>query len=228
MRRLPVYFLLDVSGSMYGEPIAALNSALRSLLNELNRDPQSIDSVALSIITFGLKVEELFPLTELPAVQLAEIDCPRSGPTFTGKALELLHEKVSQDVRKSTPEQKGDFRPLLFLFTDGKPSDVAVYDAIVPKIKALNFATIVGCAAGNLADETKLRQLTETVLHLETADSVTLGQFFQWVSSTIDENLAPTPAKDENSEQANEARDDGSTSYEDFLPPPPDEVNIII
>ena len=98
----------------------------------------------------------------------------------------------------------------------------------MPKIKALNFATIVGCAAGNLADETKLRQLTETVLHLETADSVTLGQFFQWVSSTIDENLAPTPAKDENSEQANEARDDGSTSYEDFLPPPPDEVNIII
>lgn len=222
MRRLPVYFLLDVSGSMYGEPIAALNSALRSLLNELNRDPQSIDSVALSIITFGLKVEELFPLTELPAVQLADIDCPRSGPTFTGKALEMLFEKASQDVRKSTPDQKGDFRPLLFLFTDGRPSDVAVYDEIVPKIKALNFASIVGCAAGNLADESKLRQLTDTVLHLETADSVTLGQFFQWVSSTIDENLAPQNSASTESETPSRPAD------EEQLPAPPDEVNIVI
>lgn len=221
MRRLPVYFLLDVSGSMFGEPIAALNSALQSLLNELNRDPQSIDSVSLSIITFGLKVEELFPLTELPAVQLPEIICPRSGPTFTGKALKLLHDKVSSDVRKSTPEQKGDFRPLLFLFTDGKPSDVAVYDEIAPKIKDLNFAAIVGCAAGNLADETKLRQLTDTVLHLETADSVTLGQFFQWVSSTIDDNLAPHGGSTTTTQEAD-------SNTQEQLPPPPDEVNIII
>ncbi len=223
MRRLPVYFLLDVSGSMYGEPIAALNSALRSLLNELNSDPQAIESVALSIITFGLQVEELFPLTELPDVQLEEIICPRSGPTFTGKALEMLYSKVTQDVKTSTPEQKGDFRPLLFLFTDGKPSDVAVYDEIVPKVKALHFANIVGCAAGNLADESKLRQLTDTVLHLETADSVTLGQFFQWVSSTIDQNLGP---QGHDSDEPNPGSEDNSD--EDQLPPPPDEVNIII
>ena len=210
---------------MYDEPIAALNSALKSLLNELNTDPQCIDSVALSIITFGLNVEELFPLTDLPSVQLPEIICPRSGPTFTGKALELLYEKVLRDVKKSTPDQKGDFRPLLFLFTDGKPSDVAVYDAVVPKIKGLKFASIVGCAAGNLADESKLQQLTETVLHLETADSVTLGQFFQWVSSTIDDNLVPSQpeaAEDIDDEQGED------TDSEDQLPPPPSEVNIII
>ncbi len=32
MRRLPVYLLLDTSGSMYGEPIAAVKNGVEMLL----------------------------------------------------------------------------------------------------------------------------------------------------------------------------------------------------
>lgn len=211
MRRLPVYFLLDTSGSMNGEPIQALNNALSGMVNTLRSDAQASESLWISIITFDREVNEVSPLTELPLFQLPEIICPPSGPTNTGKALETLYEKVNKEVRKGTPTQKGDWRPLLFIFTDGKPSDPQLYTEMTPKIKSLNFGAIVGCAAGKLADNSKLQELTDTVVHLDTADSTTLKQFFKWVSDTI--------------EQGNKSMGTVETVT---LPTPPSEVHLVI
>ncbi len=211
MRRLPVYFLLDTSGSMFGEPIQALNNALSGMVSALRSDAQALDSLWLSMITFDGDVKEIVPLTELVSFQLPEITCPQSGPTHTGKGLELLHEKVTREVRKGNEEQKGDWKPLLFLFTDGKPSDLQLYRDMIPKIKNLNFGTIVACAAGHKADDTMLKELTDTVVHLDTADSSTLKQFFKWVSATI--------------EQGNKSM---GTSESVALPPPPPEIIVVV
>lgn len=211
MRRLPVYFLLDTSGSMYGEPIQALNNALRGMVNVLRSDPQALDSLWISIITFNREVTEVVPLTELVHFQLPEITCPQSGPTHTGQALELLYNKVSKEVQKGSSTQKGDWKPLLFLFTDGKPSDIFLYREMIPKIKSLNFGTVVGCAAGHTSDDKLLLELTDNVVHLDTADSSTLKQFFKWVSDTI--------------EQGNKSM---GTAESVTLPPPPGEINLII
>lgn len=211
MRRLPVYFLLDTSGSMYGEPIQALNNAMSSMINTLRSDAQALDSLWISIITFDREVKEIVPLTELAAFQLPEIHCPQSGPTFTGLALERLYEKVQKEIRKGTSEQKGDWKPLLFLFTDGKPNDIQLYREMIPKIKSSNFGAIVCCAAGKLADDTLLKELTTDVVHLDNADSATLKQFFKWVSETI--------------EQGSKSQGTGETVA---LPPPPSEITIVI
>lgn len=211
MRRLPVYFLLDTSGSMYGEPIQALNNALTGMINTLRADAQALDSLWISIITFDREVKEICPLTELAMFQLPEITCPQSGPTHTGKALEVLNDKVKNDIIKGSSTQKGDWKPLLFLFTDGKPNDLMVYREMVPKIKALNFGAIVCCAAGNLADDSLLKELTNDVVHLDNADSATLKQFFKWVSETI--------------EQGNKSQGTGESVA---LPPPPTEITLVI
>jgi uncharacterized protein YegL len=211
MRRLPVYFLLDTSGSMYGEPIQALNNALSGMINTLRQDPQALDSLWISIITFDREVNEICPLTELAMFQLPEITCPQSGPTHTGMALELLYTKVQSDIKKSSENQKGDWKPLLFLFTDGKPSDIQLYNKIAPKVKNLNFGAIVACAAGNLADDSQLKLLTDDVVHLDNTDSTTLKQFFKWVSETI--------------EQGNKSQGTGESVE---LPPPPSEITLVI
>lgn len=207
MRRLPVYFLLDTSGSMNGEPIQALNNALSGMINLLRSDPQASETLWLSIVTFDREVNEVAPLIDLPSFQLPEIICPQSGPTFTGKGLEMIYQKVINEVKKGSPTQKGDWRPLLFLFTDGKPNDRQLYNQMIPKIKSLQFGTIVGCAAGPKADNSMLKELCDTVVHLDNVDSVTLRQFFQWVSDTI--------------EQGNKSM---GTSDALALPPPPSEV----
>jgi uncharacterized protein YegL len=211
MRRLPVYFLLDTSGSMYGEPIQALNNALSSMINTLRADAQALDSLWISIITFDRDVNEIVPLTELALFQLPEITCPQSGPTHTGRALEMLHQKVQAEIRKGTADQKGDWKPLFFLFTDGKPNDLQLYREMLPKIKALNFGAIVCCAAGSLADDSLLKELTQDVVHLDTADTATLKQFFKWVSETI--------------EQGNKSQGTGESVA---LPPPPTEITLVV
>lgn len=211
MRRLPVYFLLDTSGSMLGEPIQALNNALNGMIYSLRTDAQAQETLWISIVTFDREVKEIIPLTDLQSFQLPEITCPQSGPTNTGKGLELIYNKVITEIKKGTPEQKADWRPLLFVFTDGKPSDIQLYREYIPKIKQLNFGTIIGCAAGNLADDSMLKELCDTVVHIETADSTTLRQFFKWVSETI--------------EQGNKSM--GTTDQVNLPPAPNEEFNII-
>ena len=211
MRRLPVYFLLDTSGSMRGEPIQALNNALSGMVNTLRSDAQALDSLWISIVTYDREVKEIAPLMELVSFQLPEITCPQSGPTNTGAGLEYIIQQVKKDVIKGSSTQKGDWKPLLFVFTDGKPSDMPLYREKITEIKNLNFGAVVGCAAGPKADDVILKELTDNVVHLDSADSQTLKSFFKWVSETI--------------EQGNKSQGTGESVT---LPPPPSEITVVI
>lgn len=210
-RRLPVYILIDTSGSMKGEPIESVKVGIESMLSSLRQDPFALESVNLSIITYDKDVKQILPLTPLDELQMPEITTPDSGPTHTGQALKLLCEKVDQEVRLSTPEQKGDWMPLLFLMTDGKPSDIQLYHEMVPEIKKRNFAGIVACAAGMSAKTEPLKELTKDVYSLDTVDSASFKKFFKWVSDSIGVGNRSIGATDSI-----------------VLPPPPEEVNIIV
>lgn len=210
-RRLLAYFLLDTSGSMRGEPIQALNNGFNGLINMLRMDPQAMDSLHISVTTFDKEVRNIIPLTDLASFQPVEITCPDSGPTHTGDALEILCRLVSSELIKGTEERKGDWKPLLFVFTDGKPSDLQKYREFVPRVKSIDFGMIVGCAAGPKAEVSFLKELTDNVVKLDTTDSATLTTFFKWVSTSI--------------ESGNKSQGTGETVA---LPPPPSELNIIV
>ena len=210
MRRLPVYLLVDTSGSMKGEPIAAANNGLQTMIATLKQDPFALESVYISVITFDRDVNEVLPLTALDVLQLPELVTPESGPTLLGKALGVLMQKIDHDVIKNSSERKGDWRPLLFVVTDGKPSDKALYKEMLEKIKNYKFAAIVACAAGQDAQTEPLKQLTEHVYTLSTMDGASFSQFFNWVSQSITQG---TPK--------------GSGSSSITLPPPPSEVNMV-
>lgn len=211
MRRLPVYLLIDTSGSMVGEPIESVKVGLDAMLASLRSDPFALESANISIITYDRIAQVVLPLTPLEDIQLPEITCPQSGPTMTGAALKLLCEQVDKEVVLSTPTKKGDWMPLLFIMTDGKPSDIMDYNMAVPEVKKRKFATIIACAAGAKAKIEPLQQLTDQVYTLDTMDSSTFAQFFRWVSTSIGVGN----------------RSVGS-SEELTLPAPPEEVNLVI
>lgn len=162
MGRLLVYFLLDTSGSMYGEPSQRLNNTLSWTVKSLRSDVRA-ETLWISIITFDREVREIVPLTELQLFELPIIDFPAAGPTYTGKALEFLYEKVQKEVRKGTTTQESDCTPLLFIFTDDRACDLQLYREMIPKIQSLNFGSIVGFTTETLADDSKLTELADKI-----------------------------------------------------------------
>lgn len=211
VRRLPVYILLDTSGSMRGEPIHSVNVGLQSMLSGLRQDPYALESVHLSIITFDIEAREYLPLTPLDQVQLTQVEVPSAGATFMGAALELLIDRVDAQVRKSTQDAKGDWRPLLFIMTDGSPSDLYAYHQAIAQVKLRNFASIVACAAGPKAKQEHLLQLTDRVVVLDSMDAASFASFFKWVSASVVAGSSSAGLNDSVS-----------------LPPPPPEVQLVL
>lgn len=211
MRRLPVYLLLDTSGSMTGEPIEAVKNGVQMMVHSLRQNPQAIETAFVSIITFDSEAKQLIPLTDLASFQT--IDLKAAGTTALGAALSLLADKLENEVTKTTLEQKGDWKPIIFIMTDGVPTDD--WQAGFQKLKAVKKGLIVGCAAGNNADDKVLKEIADQVVRLSNTDADSIGKFFQWVSASI----ATTSTKVEETGI--------DLTKKDQLPPPPSELVIV-
>lgn len=212
MRRLPVYLLLDTSGSMTGEPIEAVKNGVQMLVSSLRQDPYALETAFLSVITFDSSAKQLVPLTELPAFQVPNLQA--TGTTALGDALRLLANKAVTEVAKTTAEVKGDWKPLVFIMTDGEPTDD--WQKGLAEFQRQKWGIVVACAAGPNANTDNLKKITEVVVKLDTADSATIGAFFKWVSASI----STSSQKVETSGKEVGGMDD--------LPPPPPEINIVV
>ena len=210
MRRLPVYLVLDTSGSMNGEPIEAVKNGVQVLVSTLRQDPYALETAYLSVITFDSSAKQLVPLTELGSFQQPSIQA--TGTTALGEALTLLAQRIEAEVSKTTPEQKGDWKPLIFIMTDGAPTDD--WQKGVNDLKKIKTGLIVACAAGPKADTAILKQITEVVVQLDTADSATIQAFFKWVSASVSSG----------SQKVENGLGDASALKD--LPPPPPEVKV--
>lgn len=97
--------------------------------------------------------------------------------------------------------------------TDGIPTDD--WQSGFNKLKTVNKGLIVGCAAGSGSDDSILRQITESVVRLDNADSESISKFFQWVTASI--STSSTRIEESGKE----------VTGLDQLPPPPSELVII-
>lgn len=197
---------------MAGEPIEALKNGVQVMISSLRQNPQAIETAYISVITFDSMARQIIPLTDLASFQM--VDIRASGTTSLGEALRLVSNKIDTEVAKTTTEQKGDWKPLVFIMTDGIPTDD--WQGGLTEFKKRKTAYTVACGAGSGADTTILKQITDNVVGLDNADSQSISKFFTWVTASI--GVSSTRVEDSGKE----------VTGLNELPPPPKELNIIV
>lgn len=119
--RVPCVLLLDVSGSMSGQPIAELNEGLITLKDTLAADSLASKRAEIAIVTFGGTVKLIQDFVTAESFQPPRLTA--SGNTPMGQAIVTGLEMLAS--RKSTYRANGIsyYRPWAFLITDGGPDD---------------------------------------------------------------------------------------------------------
>jgi len=197
---------------MHGEPIEAVKNGVRILVSTLRQDPYALETAFLSVITFDSTARQVAPLTDLASFQ--EPALAATGVTALGGALGLLAQRIAAEVATTTADAKGDWKPLVFIMTDGSPTDD--WQKGLEQLRKVRTGVVIACAAGQKADTKVLKQITDVVVQLDTADSNTIKAFFKWVSASVSTGS-----------QKIDAGQKEVTGLSD-LPPPPPEVNVVL
>lgn len=183
MRRLPIYFLVDVSESMVGEPIQQVQDGMRMIVQELRTDPYALETAYIYVIAFAGKAKSVTPLTEL--YKFYPPTFPIGGGTSLGAALNFLMDDMDKSLVKTTLEKKGDWKPIIFLFTDGTPTDDPTSAFSRWNQKYRHSANIVAISIGDNANTQLLGQISDNVLRLNNTDEMSFKSFFKWVTASI-------------------------------------------
>ena len=196
---------------MAGEPIEAVKNGLQVMIGSLRNDPWAVETIYLSIITFDSDARQIVPLTDLTSFKMPALKT--NGTRSLGESLRVLSKCINSEVTKPTFEVKGDWKPLVFIMTDGQPTDD--WQSGLNEFKNVRVGTVVACAAGSGADTSVLKQITDSVVSLET-DQESIKSFFKWVSASI--GVSSTKVGE------------GGTEVTGLnqMPPPPAELNIVV
>jgi uncharacterized protein YegL len=182
--RAPCVLILDVSGSMGGAPIAALNAGLQQYRDEVVQDRLAARRVELAVVTFGGGVNWVQDFIE--ADRFVAPTLSASGDTPMASA--IMRAALELENRKATYRANGIsfYRPWMFLFTDGGPTESAekwqlACDAVRLGEEQKKFTFYPIGVDG--ADFERLRELSPNRPPLR-LNGIAFKEFFKWLSAS--------------------------------------------
>jgi uncharacterized protein YegL len=168
---------------MVGEPIEHVQDGMSTIVKELRTDPYALETVYISIIAFAGKAKKLASLTELYHFYPPKL--PIGGGTSLGVALDFLMRDLDTSVQKTTAEVKGDWKPIIFLFTDGNPTDEYAKAFERWNQTYRRGVNLIVISLGDNINMNIFGKITETILLLKNTDPESFQSFFKWVTASI-------------------------------------------
>jgi uncharacterized protein YegL len=129
---LPFYLVCDESGSMSGEPIEAINTALPELHHEIGTNPVVSDKTQFGIIGFSDIAEVLLDLCDLSQVAGLPVLSTKGGTNYAA-AMNCVKDQIGLDAQRLESQGHAVYRPVVFFLTDGHPTSdwKTAYDELV-------------------------------------------------------------------------------------------------
>lgn len=185
--RCPCVLLIDVSGSMQGEPMEALNAGLRVFHEDLQKDSLTMLRVEVAVVTFSSTVTMVQDFVTADLFQPSTLEA--SGLTHMGsgimKALDMIQAR-KQDYKANSVAY---YRPWIFLITDGAPQGEQehiiamatrrVHQADANKSVAFYTVGVEG------ADMDQLRSIAPPSRQPLKLRGLSFRELFAWLSSSM-------------------------------------------
>jgi uncharacterized protein YegL len=176
--------VLDVSGSMRGEPIAELNRGLQDFYNEIKEDETSSQKLEVCIMTFNDQVKTL----QEPAL-VDNFTMPTLSAYGSTAMVDAVNEAITKvDARKKWYKETGQpyYRPWIILMTDGEPDVGQDVYGLGPRIKSdmeskRYFFLPIGIQDANM-ETLEILGGGNKPLKMQ---GLKFKQFFQWLSASM-------------------------------------------
>ncbi|MBR1739419.1 MAG: VWA domain-containing protein [Ruminococcus sp.] len=182
-KSLVIFFLIDTSGSMRGKKMGELNTVMEELIPEIRRVGEADTDVKLAVLTFSTGVQWMHS----QPISIEDFEWVRleaNGVTSMGEAFSELSNRMSRNGFLNSPSLS--FAPVIFLMTDGYPSDE--YKKPLEALKAnswFKFGLKAALGIGNEANDDMLEEFTgskDTVVHAYSGNQ--LAQMIKIVAVT--------------------------------------------
>lgn len=194
-QKCPCVLVLDVSGSMSGEPIEQLNEGLKEFQREVRNDETASDRLEISIVTFGSDIEEVQSFSLLENFDMPELRINGSTRLVDGvrEGIRLVEK------RKKWYKDTGQtyYRPYVILMTDGEPDSGQDVNGLASEIqqgvdaKKFNFWAF-GVEG---ADMNMLGTISHPEFKPMKLKGVDFVKFFLWLSASMSSIAAARPGE---------------------------------
>lgn len=176
--------VLDISGSMRGEPIKALNEGLKDFYEDIYKDDSKSQKIEISILTFNDKVNTV----QEPAL-VEDFTMPTLSAGGSTAMVDAVNEAIAKvEARKQWYKDQGVpyYRPWIILMTDGEPDEFQDTIGLSLKIKndTANKKYQFMPIAVEGANMDIMKQISGTIPPMKLKEAK-FSNFFQWLSNSI-------------------------------------------
>lgn len=189
-RPIHFFWVVDCSGSMYGEKIGIVNNTIQECIPEMRAAADNNPNAQLLIRALQFSSGASWITTNpVPVEDYGWEDMDANGLTELGKAFDLLVAQLS-----IPPMPDRALPPVIVLLSDGQPTDD--YKRSLEKLKKLSWfrkAVKIAISIGQDADDDVLVEFCgNNELLLQANNAAALAKMIKWASTTASMVSAPS------------------------------------